>query len=269
MEGLLARLERRIGRFAIHNLITYVVGVMVLVFVLELLKRGYTSYLTLDPALVRQGQYWRIVSWLFIPPPGHPLLLIFVLQMYWIIGRSLEEAWGAFKLNVYYFLGMLGTTAAALLLGQPMSNTYINLSLFLAFATVFPDYEIYLFFLLPMRVKWLGLVSGAFLAYAVVTGTMSSRIAIAAAIANYLLFFGKRLFELARGIKTVARQTPRRAQLAKEREPERRPARKCAICGLSDDDEGADLRVCACKEVCGGKATVYCLPHARSHNQPN
>jgi len=267
MEGLLARLERRIGRFAIHNLITYVVGAMALVFVLELLKKGYLSYLTLDPTLMRQGQYWRAISYLFIPPSAHPIFLIFVLQMYWIIGRSLEEAWGAFKLNVYYFLGMIGTTAAALILGQPMTNTYINLSLFLAFATVFPDYEIYLFFLLPVRVKWLGLISGAFLGYAVVTGSMAARIAIAAAIVNYLLFFGKRLIELARGVKTMAKQQPKRAQFA--REPERRAPRTCVTCGLSDDDEGADLRVCNCQEVCQGKATVYCLAHARSHNKPS
>jgi len=270
MEGLLARLERRMGRFAIHNLITYVVGTMVLVFVLELMRRGYTQYLTLDPYMIRRGQYWRIVSYLFIPPGGGNILfLIIALQMYWMIGRSLEEAWGAFKLNVYYFLGMIGTTVAALVLNQPMTNTYLNLSMFFAFATLFPDYQLLLFFLLPVRVKWLGLLAGGFVVYSMVKGSMADRVSIAAALANYFLFFGKHLIGLLRGMKTVAAQQPRRAQFAREREPEQRPVRKCAICGLSDDDEGADLRVCACKEVCGGKATVYCLPHARSHNKPS
>src|SRR5258708_1957727 len=159
MEGLLARLERRLGKFAIPQLMTYVVGAQAIVYVLELLRPGYASFLLLRPELVLRGQVWRLVSYIFLPPASNPLFLIFALMWLWMIGRSLEEVWGAFKLNFYFLLGMIGTTAAAVITGQPMTNVFFEISLFLAFATLFPDYQLYILLLLPLRAKWLGLAT--------------------------------------------------------------------------------------------------------------
>ncbi|GAC1573697.1 MAG: hypothetical protein NVS3B20_24470 [Polyangiales bacterium] len=269
MEALLARLERKLGRFAIPNLITYVVGLTALVYVLDYLRPGYMEHLVLDPERVRHGELWRVITFAFIPGRRrHPIFLFFALQMLWIIGKTLEAEWGAFKLNVYYFIGVLGTAAAAMAVGLPMTGYFINLSLFLAFATLFPDYQIYVFFVLPVRVKWLGLLAFLALLYAAITSDLAVRIALAVALFNFFLFFGKRLLDLARGIKTVARQGQVRAQQKREADAvDSRPKRVCVLCGLSDGDEGADLRVCTCSEVCHGKATIYCLPHARSHNK--
>src|SRR5688500_45153 len=132
MERLLARLERKLGRFAIHNLTWYIVGLGAVVFVLEMAKPGFTSMLLLDPVLVRQGEAWRLVTYLFIPPASSIIWVLFALYMTWMFGTSLEAEWGAFRYNVFYLLGMMGTTAAAFITGEPVSNVYLNTTLFLA-----------------------------------------------------------------------------------------------------------------------------------------
>jgi membrane associated rhomboid family serine protease len=146
MDQLLARLERRVGKYAIKNLTLFIVGGMAIVFVLSMSKPEYVSALTLDVSLLKK-QPWRLVTYLFIPR-GTSLLVILELYWLWMIGTALENEWGAFKLNVFYFLGMLGTTAAAVIVGANVGNLFLNATLLLAFATVFPDYEIRLFFLI-------------------------------------------------------------------------------------------------------------------------
>ena len=148
MDRLLARLERKIGRFAIPNLITFIVGGMAIVWVLSMARPGFIGQLVLDMDAVRAGQVWRLVTFLFIPTETSP----------WWVGSSLEHHWGSFKFNAYYALGALGTIVAAVVAG-PQSNTWLDASLFLAFATTFPDVSILLFFILPIRVKWLGIVA--------------------------------------------------------------------------------------------------------------
>jgi hypothetical protein len=270
MERLLARLERRFGRYAIHNLAYWLVGLTGIVFVLALAKPEFIRALIFDPVLVLRGhQYWRIFTFLFIPDSTSVIWIIFELWMSWLVISSLEGAWGALKLNLYYLLGALGTIAVAFIQSHGVTNWYLNTTLFLAFATLFPDYQLLLFFF-PVRVKWLGLLSGGLLAYAAFKGTNTERLAVAVAVANYLLFFGGHLYRYARGLGSVAGRAKKRAEFQPDpavRDVSLRPARKCALCDKTDDDEGADLRVCTCQEVCGGKPTVYCLDHARSHNK--
>ncbi len=268
MERLLARLERRLGRFAIPNLMYWVAGLSGVVFVLQLFKPSFTRALYFDPNLVvHQLQLWRIFTFLFIPTTDSVLWFVFATMFTVFIGNSLEESWGSFKLNVYYGLGALLTVASAFVLGIGTSNMFLNLSLFLAFATLFPDYEIRLYFLVPVKAKWLGLFDVALLAYLAIESSTVGRVAIAVAFGNYLLFFTGHLLRLVRGEATVIVRAKKRSEFVEgPREVREKVTRKCVLCGLSDGDDGADLRVCTCKEVCGGKPTVYCLPHARSHN---
>ena len=163
MEKLLARLERRFGRFAIHNLIGVIVGGMAVVWVLSLLKPEFQSRLVLDVDAVRRGQVWRLVTFLFIPPPSSPMWVLINLYFTWWVGNSLEQRWGHFKFNAYYLIGALGTVIAAVVAG-PATNYWLDASLFLAFATVFPDVQILLFFVIPIRVKWLGILAAVFMA---------------------------------------------------------------------------------------------------------
>lgn len=266
MDRLLARLERRFGKLAIPR-IAYVIAITsAVVYALGMVQPRFIAKLVLLPHEVVRGEVWRLITWVFIPPGGSLMWVAIGILFYASLGAALEEAWGSFKLNVYYLIGVLGTVAASMLLGLPMTSaTYLHTTVLFAFATLFPNYEFLLFFIIPMRAKWTAWIAAAFLGYEAVKGGLPARVAIGLALANYLLFFGKTLLALAREQGQVARAERRRAQLRAEVED--RPVRKCKICGLTDDDPDADLRVCTCKEVCGGKPTVYCLAHARSHNQ--
>jgi hypothetical protein len=279
--ALLARLERRFGKYAFENLAPVIVGGMGLAFVLSMLRPSFAKLLVLDLGMVARGQVWRLVTFLLLPPPTSPLWVIFALSISWTVMASLESAWGAFKFNLYYLVGALGTIVAALVTRDSLTNYYLNLTLFLAFATVYPRYELRLFFILPVQVRWLALLDAGFLVYAFAEGDGATRAAILAAVGNYFLFFTTTLIEVARGYQ---RQTRARARLDDLRgvESVRAPRgggggggagggaaaigqRVCAICGAHEVD-GADIRVCSC-ETCqarGGPRTL-CLAHARDH----
>lgn len=260
MDRLLARLERRIGRYAIPNLILYVVGGMALVWALSFSRPEAVGRLMLDMAAVRRGQVWRLVTFLFIPPHSSPLWVLVNLYFTWWVGSSLEQQWGSFKFNVYYFIGAIGTMAAALIAG-PTSNTWLDSSLFLAFATIFPNVTILLFFILPIRVKWLGILAAVGIAFAFAVGNWGTRASIVAALVNYVLFFGGHWRQVWLQRNVVVRQKARRESLRSEA-----PVfgqRVCAICGTREAD-GADIRVCSC-DKCGGKPRALCLEHARNH----
>lgn len=260
MERLLARLERRFGSYAIPNLIMYIVGGMAMVWVLSSLRPAFIGRLDLDMRAVRHGEVWRLVTFLFIPPPSSALWILINLYFTWWVGSSLEDKWGPFKFNAYYFTGALSTIIASVIAG-PTTNTWLDASLFLAFATVFPDVTILLFFIVPVRVKWLGILAALGIAYAAFTGDWGVRAPIAAALVNYGLFFSEHWYAAWRGRNVVTRQKARRVELEA-------PApvfgqRACAICGVREAD-GADIRVCSCAK-CGGIQRTLCLEHARNH----
>lgn len=276
MERLLARLERRFGRFAIPNLVGFIVGGMAIVWVLSLAKPEFQDRLSLDIQAVRHGEVWRLVTFLFIPPPSSPIWILINLYFTWWVGSSLEQNWGPFKFNAYYLLGAVGTIVAALVFG-PATNFWLDASLFLAFATVFPDVQILLFFVIPVRVKWLGIIAAAGIAYAAAMGTWGDRGSIVASLANYLLFFSEHWYGVIKRRGVITRQRARREDMrasgrpgpgaARDRKGEA-PAglfgeRLCAICGAREAD-GADIRVCSC-EKCGGQTRTLCLEHARNH----
>ena len=155
----LDRLEKSLGRFAIPGLIRYVVAFNALVFLIVTLEPGYEAVLDLDRSAVLRGEVWRLVTWIFIPETTRILWIIFYLMFTWWIGDMLESSWGAFRLNAYYFLGMTLCIASALIFGVSGGNFFLNLSLFLAVATLAPNFEILLFLILPVKMKWVALFS--------------------------------------------------------------------------------------------------------------
>src|SRR3954470_9629702 len=113
--GFLDKLERRIGFIAIPGLIRAIVTLSVLVFILCYLNKGFDSYLALDIGRIRAGEVWRLVTYIFVPRMGNPLFIAIALWFLWFIGDGLERAWGAFRLTLYFVVGMIGTTIAAVL----------------------------------------------------------------------------------------------------------------------------------------------------------
>ena len=264
MERLLNLLERRFGRYAFDNFTLVLVAAQTATLVLSLGKPAFAGLLMLDPEQVRAGQYWRLFSYLFLPASFTPLWALF--SLYWLhwMGSSLENEWGAFKYQMYWLVGTLLTALGAFTFNEPAGNSYLLMSLFLAFATLWPRYEIRLFFIIPVQVRWLALLDALYLCAEVGTADGWAKLLPALAVGNYLLFFGGRLVALFRGTAVQASRKRERKVLAAEESLTDR-LRRCAVCGItSESDPDADFRVCSCDKH-GGQPTELCLAHARNH----
>jgi hypothetical protein len=143
------------------------------------------------------GQVWRVIAFILIPPGSSLIFIFFALYFYYLIGNSLEREWGAFRFNVYYLVGVLGTIAAGLITGYA-SNFYLNMSLFFAFAALYPNFQVLVFFVLPVRIKYLAYLDAAYFVYMLVMSDWSGRAAIIAALINFLIFFGPDFTRIAR-----------------------------------------------------------------------
>lgn len=187
----LYKLERKFGKFSIPDLMVYVTCTMLAVYIFDLLVPSVSimSYMTLVPSLVLKGQVWRLITFIFLPPDSSLLFILFSLYFYYFIGRLLENEWGSFKFNIYYLFGVVGTIIASLFTGFG-TNYYLNMSLFFAFATLFPNMEVLLFFFIPIKIKYLAYLDAAFFLVAFITGGWVSRGAIIASLINYIIFFG-------------------------------------------------------------------------------
>lgn len=248
-------LERRFGHLAIPHLIRVVVFFNAFVWILLQVNPEFVQALTLDTNLVRQGQVWRLVSYIFIPPQTSFLWIAFALMFFWMLGEGLEQAWGAFRLNLFYLIGMIGTTIAALLTPGGTTNIYLNLSVLFAFATIYPNYEILLFLILPLKIKWLAWVSFGFLLLTFWSGSITLQAAIGASFVNYILFFGRDLWQLARHRKQV---TTRRRKFEEAAAMGDEPLHRCIVCQRTEEtDPDLEFRVSADDQE-------YCVDHLPS-----
>lgn len=229
-------LERRCGHLGIPGLTRIVVAFNALVYVLSKLNPGFLEVIEFDPGRILHGEVWRLVTYLFIPRFGsfllpEPLAVAFYLYFVWLIGEQLEQVWGAFKLTLYYLLGMIGMTVAAFVFGNAFSNLLLNSALFFAFARFFPDTVFYIMFVLPMKVKWLAWISAAFLILQCLTSDLGYLASVVVALGNYLLFFGPEIYRDARHRQGVAAR--RKVYVAKS-VPESEPLHRCKVCDRTE-----------------------------------
>ena len=271
MDRLLTRLERRFGRFAPSGITIWLVGLTGLAWVMLYLRPELTGEFTLDRQALAAGEWWRLVSFLFLPwnvgtTTWDAFFAIFDLWLLYIVGNSLESQWGSFRFELFYLLAALATIGASLLFGS-VTNLYINEALILAFATEFPDYELMMLFILPVKMKWLGYLMAGVFVWQFVSRGMAERAGMIVAIGVFLIFCGGTLLERARGKAKVASQRRVRSDPASAfAPPAQRQPRVCARCGKSEkDDSRLEFRVCDCAEKCHGKLTEYCIDHARDH----
>ena len=189
--NLLSRMERKFGRYAIRNLMTIIVAGMGVVFLLDLFSLGFglSSYLAFSKPDILRGQVWRIVTFAFLPPGSSLLFILFSLYFYWLLGSALENEWGSFKFNVFYFCGMLGAVIAGLITGYA-TNFFLNMSLFFAFAILYPHFELRLFFFIPIEVRYLAYLNAAYFVYLLVVNSWPGRVALVVSLLNIALFFG-------------------------------------------------------------------------------
>jgi hypothetical protein len=258
MANLLDKLDRKFGRFAIRQLMVYIVGINGLVYLLSLAnpESNAISKLWLDPHLVLQGEVWRLFTFVFIPPQASIFWIFFILYFYYIVGTGLEHEWGGFKFNIYYFTGMAATAAAAFIVGQGATALYLNLSLFLAFAYIYPNFEILLFFVVPVKVKYLAWLNWFFIGFTVLTAPLPAKVAATVSVLNYFLFFGKDIFT------ATSNYQRRRDFRARSTAPQKKTIHKCTICGMTENDDiTMEFRYCS---QCEGDHE-YCMPHLKTH----
>ncbi len=202
----LNKLNKKFGKYAIKNLMLHITILNAIIYVVAyvLNRTEILSYFILDPALVFKGQIWRVITFIFVPPASGIFFTIIALYFYYFIGTSLERTWGSFKFNIYYFLGVVLTVIASLISQIPVTGTFLNLSLFFAFAMLYPNMEILLFFILPVKIKYLAYANAVLYLYEIIIGSGSIRIAIIGSLLNFFLFFGKDFYkQLLLRIKTM------------------------------------------------------------------
>ena len=269
----LNKMERKFGRFAIQGLMKYIILFYVAGYLIEFLAPQAYSFLTLEPYLIfHYGQVWRLVSWVLIPPPtGNFFFAIIMIILYYQLGTALERTWGAFKFNVYIFGGMIFTVLGALLLyviygvntpvsmGGSFSTYYINMTIFLAFAMCYPDMRIMLYFIIPIKMKWMAGIYAALIIYEMIISSWGGRVAIIASVLNFLIFFFTTRNYRSVSPKEIHRK---RTYHRQEQQPKGVTRHKCAICGRTElDDPNLEFRFCS---KCNGNYE-YCQDHLFTH----
>ena len=288
--NLLDKLERKFGRYAIHNLMYYIIILYALGYVIvTFVPQFYVQYLSLDPTMILRGQIWRIITFIIYPPNTGLFYFLISMYLYYSIGRILEAQWGAFRFNLYFFTGVLLHVVAAFIscyvfganIGPAFGTYYLNYSLFFAFAATYPDMQFLLFFIIPIKAKWLGIINGIYfgvtivagflanyLPYSVLIGLMNAGIIAHPAystmalvsLANFLIFFF--------GMRSMRRYNPkeiyRRKVYTKSVKQGQKSAatHRCAVCGRTEKD-GDDLVFRFCSK-CNGNYE-YCQDHLFTH----
>lgn len=260
----LNKLERKFGKYYIHNLMFFVVMITAFVYVLCVVNpeiQGWKNF-SLNPSKVMEGEVWRLVTFIFIPQFGSVVSLFFGLYLNYIAGAGLEQEWGGFKFNIYYLVCILSTIVVSFITGVTATAVTVNLSLFLAFAKVYPDYEFLLFFVLPMKVKWLATLDIIIILFNVFEAHSLGGVLLAITpLISYLLFFGKEIFVTNKTRATSAiRKYEYNSQISEVKKEQE--LKKCKICGITENDNPEmEFRYCS---KCNGKF-LYCSDHIRNH----
>ncbi len=291
----LTNLEKKFGKYAIRHLTRYIIICYVIGYVLEIIAMSggpvIQQYLTLVPGWILRGQIWRLVSWWLIPPTSLNFLTFIMLFVYYQLGTILEKVWGDFYYNIYIFLGLLGTVVGAFILhftgyalaieltyGIYFSTYYVSLSIFFGFAFTFPEERMMLFFIIPIKIKYLALFDAAYLTYQLIVGNAMTRCLIISSLAATFVFFlltgrGRGLFRqrqsrTQKDFNAYMRAGTRAgngaaAGAGRQPQPEMRVYRhRCCICGRTElDDPNLEFRYCS---KCKGDFE-YCQDHLFTH----
>lgn len=253
------RLDRLVAKFAIRDLMKYIMLGSFGVFIMDMVSNNLmTQLLSFSRALIMQGQIWRVITFIFIPGSGSLFVLI-SLFFYYYIGRMLEMAWGTTRFNTYYFMGLFFTILVGFFVGYT-TTTYLNMTLFLAYATTFPESQVNIYFVLPVKVKYLGFLYAATVLFQFITAGWLVRIIILVSLLNFLVFFAPGFLKN-RKRRTKTQQMRRNIESAKIASKVS-TIHKCTTCGVTErDDPNMEFRYCT---KCEGNYE-YCEKHIRNH----
>ncbi|MCQ2507524.1 MAG: hypothetical protein MJ097_01905 [Dorea sp.] len=288
MNTWLDKLERKFGRYAIPELMKYIIALYAIGFIILYADASiYYNYLSLDAAAILHGQVWRILTFIIYPPSTSILWVLIALSLYYFIGIQLERVWGSFRFNLYYFSGVLLHALAAILVylmtGDSyffMDTTYLNLSLFMVFAMIFPDIKFMVYFIIPVKGKWLAALDGLYFAWTIIQAFLpayggnpaygmfyrANAVAAFVSMLNFLVFLLGSGFVRTRSPKQVVRQAQykKKVEEAKKEhyDPKTGAFHRCAVCGRTElDDPNLEFRYCS---KCNGNLE-FCQDHLFTH----
>lgn len=282
---IINKLERKFRGRGIPNLTMYVIICYVVGYALNVINPGLLRLLSLEPLYILQGQVWRLVTWVIYPPDSSNVIFfaLIILFFYYPIGTSLERTLGSFRYTLYILSGVVFTVLGAFLLyfllggnvlvGSVFSTSYISLSTFLAYAVCYPDMQVLLMYVIPVKMKWMALFYVVIIGYEMLQYIMAGAwflvIPIAASLLNFVIFyFASRDFS-----RYNPKEVRRRKEFRKAMEPQGRTRsgaavtkHKCAICGRTEaDDPNLEFRFCS---RCNGNYE-YCQDHLFTHTHVN
>ena len=282
------KLRRNFERFCyqnrskgIPNLMLYITIGTAIVYILSLVDNSNTLYnvLCFNRSLILQGQVWRLFTYVFTHNAGNILLMMVSLLCYFSLGRAMENIWGTFRFNLFYFTGIILMDVYCLLFGGQADVTYLNLSLFLSYATLFPNAGFLLFFIIPVKAWLFALFDLALVVYGLLVYPFPYNLFSVISLANYFLFFGKDVLnviplswriKIARFFKkNPPAQQPKVVPFAKievkkvpVREAKPNYTHRCTICGRTDvTNPELEFRYCS---KCNGYF-CYCEDHISNH----
>ena len=260
----LDKLEAKHPNWAIDGLIRYISLLMILMFILHNTNMLNYSMIVLNGNEVLNGQIWRLLTFLFIPTSSNPLYLFFELLITVMCAEGIEASMGSFKLTMYYLFGALCIIIASFIFPYMVFNSYyLYLSLFFGYATLFPNQELLLFFIIPIKIKYIAILSGIILIIEFMLVPWAGKIALLLAITNYILFFA---FPAFKGITYEMKQRKRRNDFEKAVTPDEKGYRhKCSVCGKTDVSSPEMIfRYCTCSK-CGVDGVAFCQDHLKEH----
>lgn len=265
----------------IPNLMLYITLGSALVYILSMFDRSYTLYqiLRFDKALILQGQIWRLFSYVFLFDAGHILITAIALFCYYTLGRAMESVWGTLRFNLFYFTGVILMDAFCMIFGGNANITYLNMSLFLGYATMYPNARFLLLYIIPVRAWIFAVVDLALTVYQVVALTAAGLFPFSlfplVAIGNYFLFFGKdvlNVIPLSWRVKLSPKRKHKSPQPTKPpiqfrvvqptQKPKETYTHRCEICGRTDVSH-PDLEFRYCSRCQGYHC--YCEDHISNH----
>ncbi len=281
--NLLNKLERKFGRYAIHNLSTFIIAGYAAGYLISLIAPQMIYYITLDPYYILHGQVWRLISWILLPPGSFSFFTIIMLYFYYSVGNLLERTWGAFRYNVYIFSGILINIIGAFALyfflgggritmGGIFTTYYVNMTIFFAFAATYPDISVYLYFFIPIKMKWLALIDAALMIFEFFSMNWVGKFVMLLSMLNFIIYF---IFSRKGSYRRSAQkinynfQKAKAAHEQKMKEEETTRTKnhvitrhKCAVCGRTElDDPNIEFRFCT---KCDGNYE-YCSEHIYTH----
>lgn len=265
--------------FGIRNLMLYIIIGNAAVFLFSKMDttNRFLYYLYFNPALVMQGQIWRLFTFVFIPTSSTVMWEVLALYFYYSLGSSLENFWGTSKFTLYYLLGIAATAIYGLLYSLLVSNsiyqyfmyfdaTYLNLSLFLAFAAIAPDTYFMFFFVIPVKAKYLAIISLVPSIIALFTNPFPVNLLPIIALLNFIVFCGEFIWKstgtFRRSHSKQANNFRRTVKKAEYNDMHRDYKHKCAVCGRTDTEyPNLEFRYCS---RCSGYH-CFCEDHINNH----